>query len=53
MEQTRIFLQVISISCTEVKWLCQHNTNHQLFFLPKTENGELQIPYLWLTSCFP
>lgn len=23
MEQASIFLQVISISCTEVKWLCQ------------------------------
>lgn len=33
--------------------MSEHNTNHQHFFLPKTENGELQMLYLWLTSCFP
>lgn len=32
--------------------MSEHNAN-QHFFLLQMENGELQMPYLWLTSCFP
>lgn len=32
--------------------MSEHNAN-QHFFLLQMENGELQMPYLQLTSCFP